>query len=114
VLHRAVVAFQIQTSDADRIRRYTRELEVLMTACGGVRTIGAPALLLSHIAAGHFTAYLERAMPPWDITAGQVILTEAGGRLTDLDGQPIDTADVTDVVASNGRIHEELVLAFPR
>jgi myo-inositol-1(or 4)-monophosphatase len=113
VLRRAVVAFQIQTSDADRIRGYTQELEALMNACGGVRTIGAPALLLSHIAAGHFTAYLERAMPPWDISAGQVILTEAGGRLTDLDGRPIDTAEVTDVVASNGRVHEELLLAFP-
>ena len=112
-LRRAVVAFQIQTSDAERIRGFTHEMAALMRACGGMRFIGAPALLLSHIAAGHFTAYLERAMPPWDITAGQVILTEAGGLITDLTGEPIDTAEVTDVVASNGLVHQELLDAFP-
>ena len=113
-LDRAVVATQIQTADPARIHRFTGELEALMLACGGVRFLGAPALLLSHIAAGHLSAYVERAMAPWDISAGQVILTEAGGRVTDLDGVPIDTAEVTDVLASNGRIHEQLRAVFPR
>lgn len=111
-LDRAVVAFQIQTSDADRIHRFTRELDALMQACRGVRVMGAPALLLSHIAAGHLTAYIERSMPPWDITAGQVLLTEAGGMITDLGGIVIDTPEITDVVASNGRIHADLLRAF--
>ncbi len=113
-LRRAVVATQVQTSDPARIRRFTRELEALMNACGGVRFLGAPALLLSHIAAGHLAAYVEREMPPWDISAGQLILTEAGGRLTDLDGTDVDTDAVTDVVATNGRIHNALLAAFPR
>ncbi|TCK19928.1 inositol monophosphatase family protein [Pseudonocardia endophytica] len=113
-IRRAVVATQVQTSDPSRIARFTRELEALMNACGGVRFLGAPALLLSHIAAGHLTAYVEREMPPWDISAGQMILTEAGGRLTDLDGTDVDTAAVTDVVATNGRIHDALLAAFPR
>ena len=85
-----------------------------MLVCGGVRFLGAPALLLSHIAAGHLTAYVEREMPPWDITAGQLILTEAGGRITDLDGTDIDTDQVTDVVATNARVHDALLAAFPR
>jgi myo-inositol-1(or 4)-monophosphatase len=113
-IRRAVVATQVQTSDPERIRRFTRELEALMNACGGVRFLGAPALLLSHIAAGHLTAYVEREMPPWDITAGQLILTEAGGRITDLDGADVDTAAVTDVVATNGRVQDALLAAFPR
>ena len=111
-LRRALIAFQIQTSDADLIHRFAGELDVLMQRSAGVRLMGAPALLLSHIAAGHLTGYVERSMAPWDICAGQVILTEAGGRLTDLDGVPIDTAAVTDVVASNGPIHDELLAAF--
>ena len=111
-LRRALVAFQIQTSDPEKIHRFARELDVLMQRSAGVRLMGAPALLLSHIAAGHLTGYVERAMPPWDITAGQVVLAEAGGRLTDLDGVAVDTAAVTDVVASNGRVHEELLAAF--
>lgn len=113
-LRRAVVAFQIQSSDPDLIHGFTRELDALMQVCGGVRLMGAPALLLSHVAAGHLTAYVERSMHPWDICAGQVILTEAGGLLTDLDGVAIDTPEVTDVVASNGGIHDQLLSAFPR
>ena len=113
-IRRAVVATQVQTSDPERIRRFTRELEALMNVCGGVRFLGAPALLLSHVAAGHLSAYVERAMPPWDISAGQLILTEAGGRLTDLDGTDIDTDAVTDVVATNGAVHDALLAAFPR
>ena len=112
-LDRAVVAFQIQTSDPERIHRFTGELDALMQVCRGVRLMGAPALLLSHVAAGHLTAYVERSMPPWDITAGQVILLEAGGVLTDLDGVAVDTPEVTDVVASNGRIQDHLLAAFP-
>ena len=46
-------------------------------------------------------------MDPWDITAGQLILEEAGGRLTGFDGRPHQTADRADVVASNGRIHTD-------
>ncbi len=111
-LRRALVAFQIQTSDAELIHRFTRELDALMQASGGVRLMGAPALLLSHIAAGHLTAYVERSMPPWDICAGQIVLTEAGGVLTDLDGVAIDTPDVTDVVAGNGLVHDELLAVF--
>jgi len=74
-----------------------------------VRFMGAPALLLAHIAAGHLTAYYERAMPPWDIGAGQLLVEKAGGRVTDRRGARIASAAVTDVVASNGRIHSALL-----
>ena len=108
-LARAVVVSQIQSSDAERIAEFVAMFERLMNAAGGVRFVGAPALILSHIAAGHLTAYVERAMPPWDISAGQLILEEAGGRLTDLAGVRPAGADVTDVVASNGAVHDELL-----
>lgn len=105
----AVVATQIQTSDKARITRFAAEWERLMHRTGGVRFLGAPALLLSHVAAGHLSAYCERAMHPWDISAGQLILEEAGGRMTDLNGIRIASAAVTDVVATNGPIHDELL-----
>lgn len=108
-LRRAVVATQIQTADAARIAEFVGELESLMNAAGGIRFMGAPALLLAHIAAGHLTAYCERAMAPWDISAGQLLVEEAGGRVTDRHGVRIASAAVTDIVASNGGIHEELL-----
>jgi myo-inositol-1(or 4)-monophosphatase len=111
----AVVVSQIQSSDPARIARFAAMFERLMNAAGGVRFVGAPALILSHIAAGHVTAYVERAMPAWDISAGQLLLEEAGGRLTDFAGARVASADVTDVVATNGAVHDELlaVLAAP-
>jgi myo-inositol-1(or 4)-monophosphatase len=105
-LDRAVVVSQIQSADPVKIAEFTRTFEALMNAAGGVRFTGAPALILSHIAAGHFTAYVERA---WDISAGQLILEEAGGRLTDFTGARVASSEITDVVATNGPIHDELL-----
>ena len=108
-LDRAVVVSQIQSADPARIAEFTAMFEALMNAAGGVRFTGAPALILSHVAAGHFTAYVERAMASWDISAGQLILEEAGGRLTDFTGTRVASSEVTDVVATNGHIHDDLV-----
>lgn len=111
-LDRALVAAQAQSVDPEEIRAYARLVERLMTVAGGVRSLGSPALTLCAIAAGRLEAYCEHAMDPWDITAGQLILEEAGGTLTKFDGQPHRTADRADVVASNGRIHTELLTAL--
>ncbi|MHA6796937.1 inositol monophosphatase family protein [Pseudonocardia bannensis] len=108
-LDRALVATQIQTSDPARIAEFAATFERLLNTCGGVRFPGAPALIMCHIAAGHFAAYCERAMAPWDISAGQLILTESGGRVTDFDGVPIASPARTDVVASNARVHDALL-----
>ncbi|WP_296373618.1 inositol monophosphatase [Pseudonocardia sp.] len=113
-LSRAVVVSQIQSSDPSAIGAFTTVFEALMNAAGGVRFVGAPALILSHIAAGHYTAYVERAMASWDISAGQLILEEAGGRLTDFAGKRVASAAVTDVVATNGPIHEALLAVLAR
>jgi myo-inositol-1(or 4)-monophosphatase len=51
-------------------------------------------------------------MDPWDIAAGQLILEQAGGTLTTFDGRPHESADRVDVVASNSRIHPELIAAL--
>jgi myo-inositol-1(or 4)-monophosphatase len=51
-------------------------------------------------------------MDAWDILAGQLVLAEAGGLLTLLDGRPHATADRADVAASNGYIHADLVDAL--
>ena len=113
-LDRAVVVSQIQTADPGRIAAFASMFATLMNAAGGVRFVGAPALILSHIAAGHFTAYVERAMAPWDISAGQLILEEAGGRLTDFAGVRVASSEITDVVATNGPIHDALLAVLNR
>jgi myo-inositol-1(or 4)-monophosphatase len=111
-LDRALVVAQAQTTDLGEIRAYARLVERLMSVCGGVRSLGSPALTLCAIAAGRLEAYCEYAMDAWDILAGQLILSEAGGMLTLFSGRPHDSADRADVVATNGYIHPELIDAL--
>ena len=85
-LDRSLVVAQAQTVEEDEIRAYARLVERLMSVTGGVRSLGSPALTLCAIAAGRLEAYCEYAMDPWDIAAGQLILEQAGGRLTLFDG----------------------------
>ena len=111
-LDQALVVAQAQTTDPGEIRAYARLVERLMSVCGGVRSLGSPALALCAIAAGRLEAYCEYAMDAWDILAGQLILSEAGGMLTSFSGRPHDSADRADVVATNGYIHPELIDAL--
>ncbi|HSJ43537.1 MAG TPA: inositol monophosphatase family protein [Euzebyales bacterium] len=64
------------------------------------------------MAAGRLEAYVERYMDPWDILAGKVILEEAGGTLTRFDGTPLDVPQLADIVASNGPLHDQLLVAL--
>ncbi|MGH3304555.1 MAG: inositol monophosphatase family protein [Streptosporangiaceae bacterium] len=111
-LDRALVVAQAQSADPAEISAYARLVERLMTVTGGVRSLGSPALSLCAIAGGRLEAYCEYAMDPWDIAAGQLVLEEAGGTLTTFDGEPHRTAARADVVATNGRIHAELLTAL--
>jgi len=111
-LDRALVVAQAQSADPAEIRAYARLVERLLNVSGGLRSLGSPALTLCAIAAGRLEAYCEYAMDPWDIAAGQLILEEAGGALTTFAGHPHRTTARADVVASNGRIHAELLAAL--
>jgi myo-inositol-1(or 4)-monophosphatase len=111
-LDRSLIVAQAQSVDDGEIRAYAALVDRLMRVAGGVRSLGSPALALCAIAAGRLEAYCEYAMDAWDILAGQLILQEAGGRLTRFDGEPHDTAGRADIVATNGHVHDELIAAL--
>jgi myo-inositol-1(or 4)-monophosphatase len=75
-----------------------------------VRCIGSPALCLAYIAAGRIDGFLERdSTYAWDFGAGALLVAEAGGRVEDLDGGPLNLGPgVANVLATNGAIHDEL------
>jgi myo-inositol-1(or 4)-monophosphatase len=106
------VVAQAQSVDPAEIRAYAVLVERLMHVAGGVRSLGSPALTLCAIAAGRLEAYCEYAMDAWDIAAGQLILEEAGGRLTTFTGAPHTSADRADIIATNGFIHDSLINAL--
>ncbi len=80
-----------------------QDLARLMPACAGVRRWGAAALDLAYVAAGRYDGFWERELQPWDIAAGMLLVTEAGGLVGPIrDGHnPIEHGDI---VAANGDI----------
>jgi myo-inositol-1(or 4)-monophosphatase len=73
-----------------------------------LRGIGCASLFLCYVASGIFDGYWEWGLKPWDIAAGALIVTEAGGQLSSLTGDVFRLED-GGIAASNGRIHAELI-----
>jgi myo-inositol-1(or 4)-monophosphatase len=73
-----------------------------------VRRLGSAALDLCYVAAGRFDGFWEQELKPWDVAAGALIVTEAGGRISGMDGSPFDAA-AAHLVASNALIHERML-----
>ena len=84
------------------------ELGRVMAEVAGVRRFGAAALDLAWVAAGRYDAFWERALAPWDLAAGIVILREAGGIASDLKGGQ-DMLDNGSILASNGHLHGRML-----
>jgi myo-inositol-1(or 4)-monophosphatase len=66
--------------------RFRAELAAVMAKAGNVRRLGAAALDLAYVAAGRYDAYWERGLKAWDMAAGIILVREAGGFVSDLDG----------------------------
>ncbi|PYR33385.1 MAG: inositol monophosphatase [Acidobacteria bacterium] len=73
-----------------------------------VRRLGSAAIDLCYVAAGRMDGFWERDLHPWDIAGGALIVSEAGGSVTNLTGGPF-TSRGRDVVASNGLIHAAML-----
>jgi len=78
-----------------------------------VRRLGSAALDLCYVAAGRFDGFWEQTLKPWDVAAGALIVEEAGGRITGMDGSRFDPA-AAHLVASNGQIHEAMLDVIKR
>jgi myo-inositol-1(or 4)-monophosphatase len=78
-----------------------------------VRRLGSAALDLCYVAAGRFDGFWEKTLKPWDVAAGALIVEEAGGRITGMDGSPFDPA-AAHLVASNGQIHGAMLGVIKR
>ena len=74
----------------------------------GIRRTGSAALDLCYTACGRFDGYWELTLNPWDYAAGSLILTEAGGRITNIQGEKYHLM-MGNVVASNRKIHKQML-----
>ncbi|MCD7956440.1 MAG: inositol monophosphatase [Lachnospiraceae bacterium] len=73
-----------------------------------IRRLGSAAMDLAYVACGRVDAYFEQFLKPWDFAAGMLIVREAGGEVTDYQGKPISPEHPQSVLATNGKIHDEL------
>lgn len=73
-----------------------------------VRRAGSAALDLCYVAAGRFDGFWEQGLKPWDTAAGHLIVKEAGGIVTTMAGLAFDVYQ-SDIVASNGKIHPQML-----
>ncbi len=103
----AVVGLDLPRNDARR-QRMLACLGEVAPRCGSVRTLGSAALGLAYVAAGWLDAYFHLSLKPWDTAAGMLLIAEAGGRCTTLDGAPY-RVDSPGCVATNGVLHDELL-----
>jgi myo-inositol-1(or 4)-monophosphatase len=103
----AVVATGIPHRGRPGHPAFMRELDTVMREVAGIRRTGSAALDLAWTAAGRFDGYWERNLKPWDLAAGLVILREAGGIATDIDGGD-KILETGDVLAGNGAITKSL------
>jgi len=77
-------------------------------AARAVRRAGAAALDLAYVAAGRLDGYWECKLKPWDVAAGALLVTEAGGEVTNHAGLPYSVYDHR-ILASNGTVHQEML-----
>lgn len=102
---RALIGTGFPFKHPEHVAPYLPQFARVVAATAGVRRAGSAALDLAHVACGHFDAFWELMLAPWDIAAGILLVREAGGRVTDLQGAEAAPSH-TPLLASNGVLHD--------
>ncbi len=87
---------------------FERDFANFTMAAQAVRRDGSAAIDLAYLACGRFDGFWEDGLNAWDVAAGLLLIEEAGGQITDFNGQPIDIYEAK-VLASNGLIHNAMM-----
>ena len=106
-MEEAVITTGIPHQGRPQPKRFLGQLEKVMGATSGIRRFGAATLDLAYVAAGRCEGFWEIGLQPWDIAAGMILVREAGGYVSDMDGNanPLETGNV---VAGNDHLHAPL------
>ena len=97
-------AYDVRESSQNNLEYFSR----FCLRARGVRRTGSAALDLCYVAAGRFDGFWEMKLHPWDMAAGSLMVTEAGGRMSDFKGGTFSIYE-NEMVASNGLIHDEML-----
>ena len=106
-MNESVIATGFPYDRRQHAREYLGVVADVLETAQGIRRLGSAALDLAWVACGRFDAYWEYGIKPWDAAAGTLLVTEAGGFVTDDRGASNDL-DAGACIASNGNIHDDL------
>ena len=106
-LNNAVVVTGFPYDRQERAGEYAHVVKAVLGEVRGLRRLGSAALDFAWVAAGRFDAYWEYGLKPWDAAAGRILVEQAGGEVTGLDG-PIDIHRIGSVIAANPAIRRRL------
>ncbi|MFN9250410.1 MAG: inositol monophosphatase family protein [Brevundimonas sp.] len=84
-----------------------KDLHAMGQRVAGIRRLGSAALDFAWVAAGRYDAYYERNLKPWDVAAGLLFVTEAGGVVTTIDGEG-EARSGASILAANADLHPQL------
>jgi myo-inositol-1(or 4)-monophosphatase len=101
--------YDMRESPEDNLRYFSRFAKIAQA----IRRDGSAALDLCYVAMGRFDGFWEMKLNPWDVAAGGLIVTEAGGSVTGFSGDPF-TIHGKEILATNGLIHEEMLTVLSK
>jgi myo-inositol-1(or 4)-monophosphatase len=104
----ALIATGFPFRDLTRLDQYQRQFARVAAATSGIRRAGAAAIDLADVAAGRFDGFWEQRLSAWDISAGMLLIREAGGTVTNFSGRDLGI-EHNSVIAGNPAIHEWLL-----
>ena len=110
-LGEAIGATHVPVSDMNWRRHTMRWCDLFLMQCQNMRMLGASVYEQTRVAAGGLDFYFEIGPHPWDLAAGRLLIEEAGGRVTRLDGGAFDYG-WGGVLAASAAIHPEVVRAI--
>ncbi len=88
-------------------KNYLSEIDLILKNTAGIRRLGSAGLDLAYVASGKLDGFWEKDLNLWDISSGTLLVKEAGGKITDLNGDNW-TIDTREILASNSKIHPDL------
>jgi myo-inositol-1(or 4)-monophosphatase len=110
---RALIGTGFPFKTLELLPQYMAQFSLVMRGTAGIRRAGSAALDLSNVACGRFDAFWELVLAPWDVAAGMLMVQEAGGIVTDLEGNPARPV-AGAFVAGNPAMHAWLLQTVRR
>ncbi|WP_299073916.1 inositol-1-monophosphatase [uncultured Paraglaciecola sp.] len=107
-LGQTILATSFPFKNKDNLSQYQQSFNKVFMQAGDIRRSGSAALDLAYVAAGRYDGYWERGIKPWDIAAGELLVRESGGLVTDFSGGN-DPMHKGEIVAGSAKVVQALV-----